>query len=511
MKLLLATKLTGKLILSVLISSMLVSFQGLFSFVDASSAKQTELNTASDTSLISSAISQPVDQTNNAEVPSKNNSLLSNTAAAFQLSSYAFGNPAGCAVTDPGYLSKDEMLASVQLDLNNSINFSERRINYIWNAAQNAMLDISNDPYVFEFAVDEFKPPLTYKGDTVATTFMEHGFVVWFRSYNGQFRLTVVSMLPGVYDSSWGEYVKAYWEKNGMPADEHIQPVMKKLPCHWVVDQGWVTNETLLSMFDLNWNMPDYLTAGRKFLAATCEEANRISQQEIGYWDAYSMCGPLAWRITKDANSFPYRIGNWYSSANLFTLANPRINGRPWLGFDPETYDLISVTDPMMGYDFEGRGNLQPGDIVYSYATLYVAKDGRYDHIFLVAGLGENNSRLSISNMVQNYPYQDCSIREIALYTPGDRENGVINHEWNDFGFGRTGTTGFDVLRWKWATYHLEGKPIQYTVRPGDTVETIAFDWKVSPQFILDANQITMDITLTPGQILNLPAPLPLQ
>jgi hypothetical protein len=221
------------------------------------------------------------------------------------------------------------------------------------------------------------------------------------------------------------------------------------------------------------------------------------------------MCGPLAWRIVKDANSFPYRLGNWYSNANLFTLANPRINGKPWLGFDPETYDLLSITDPMMGYDFAERGNLQPGDIVYSYATLYVADDGRYDHVFLVAGLGENNSRLSISNMVQNSPYQDCSIREVTLYTPGDRESGVINHEWNGFGFGRTGTTGFDVLRWKWITYHLEGKPMQYTVRMGDTIETIAFDWKVSPDSILNANQFTKDIYLTPGQVLTLPASLP--
>jgi hypothetical protein len=67
-------------------------------------------------------------------------------------------------------------------------------------------------------------------------------------------------------------------------------------------------------------------------------------------------------------------------------------------------------------------------------------------------------TRWTVSNMVRNSPYADCSIEEVPLYTPGDRENGVINHEWNGFGFGRTGTTGFDVFRWNWITYHIDGK-----------------------------------------------------
>lgn len=507
MKMLIAFKLTGKIIFSALISGLVISIQGLFPFFGGADTQQISMQVSWAPLSVSSANLQTAETIDIPESSANDGFLLTNFQPALQTNSYAFGNPAGCADRDPGYLTKNEMLADVQLDLGAVINFSERQINYIWNAPQNTMMDITNDPYVFEFLVDEFVPPFTYKADAVATALLNHGFVVWFRSYGGQFRLLAIPMLPAVYEFAWGEYVQAYWEKNDMPTDDRIQPVMKKLPCHWVVDQGWVTNETLQNMFDLNWNIPDYLTAGRKFLASTCKEANEISQQEIGYWDASSMCGPLTWRIVKDANSFPYRIGNWYSSARLFTAANPRINGRPWLGFDPETYDLTSITDPMMGYDFASRGNLQPGDIIYSYATLYVAKDGRFDHIFLVAGLGENGSRLSISNMVQNFPYPDCFIREISLYTPGDLENGVINHEWNNSGFGRTGTTGFDVLRWKWATYHLEGKPIQYTVRRGDTLETVAFDWKVSPQMILESNQFTNDVQLTPGQVLYLPVP----
>jgi hypothetical protein len=425
-------------------------------------------------------------------------------------SAYAFGNPAGCPIVDPGERSAAEMLAAAQSDLGNDVTFSDRRMNYIWNGPQNAMIGVENDPYVYEFSFNMYEPPFTYKADAVVTALLDQGFVVWFRYYDDNFRLLAVPMIPGVENSIWANYVASYWAPGGVPQDDRVEPVTKKLPCHWVLDRGYVSNETLHAMFDFNWNLPDYLTPGRNYLASSCEEANRISQQEIGYWDASSMCGPLAWTIVKNANSFPYRVGNWYASARLFTQANPRWNGRPWLGFDPETYDLISTEDPMIGYDFANRGNLQPGDIVYSYATLYVSNDGRFDHIFLVAGVDANNSRLSISNMVQNAPYADCSIREIALYTPGDRETGVINHEWNDHGYGRTGTTGFDILRWKWATYHLNGQSMPYTVRRGDTLETIAFDWKVSPQSLLEANPVTDFSQLNFGQVILLPTPGPL-
>jgi hypothetical protein len=424
--------------------------------------------------------------------------------------SYAFGNPAGCAPADPGDLTGAEMLANAQSDMGDGILFLERRMHYIWNGPQNAMTNVTDDPYVFEFSVDIFEPPFTYKADAVITALLNQGFVVWFRYYDGHFRLMAVPMIPGVQNSIWANYVSSYWTPGGVPQDDRVEPVTKKLPCHWVIDRGFVSAETLRAMFDFTWSIPDYLTPGRNYLASTCEEAYRVSQEEVGYWDATSMCGPLAWTIVKDANSFPYRVGNWYASASLFTLANPRWNGRPWVGFDPETYDLISTDEPLMGYDFAAKGDLQPGDIVYSFATLYVADDGQFDHIFLVAGVDANNSRLSISNMVQNAPYADCSIREIALYTPGDRETGVINHEWNDHGYGRTGTTGFDILRWKWATYHLNGQSMPYTVRRGDTLETIAFDWKVSPQSLLEANPVTDFSQLNFGQVILLPTPGPL-
>ncbi len=358
---------------------------------------------------------------------------------------------------------------------------------------------------------NEYQPPFSYKGDQTVAIFLQNGFAVWLRSYGGIFRLLAIPMIPGVEDSIWGDYLSAYWQKDGLPGDDTIVSVSKKLPCHWMIDEGYVSNETLVDIFDLDWQMPDYLEAGRKYLAGDCLEANRVSQEEIGWWDAASMCGPLTWQINYDANSFPYRIGSYDADARLFINANPRYwYGRPWNGFDPETFDLVVETDEKMaGYDFENKGNLFTGDILFSYATSgqWSKADGRFSHIFMVVGIGNNNERLSITNMIQNQDgINDCFIREITLYTPGDLESGVINYEWDNHGYGFTGRHGFDVFRWKWITYHHDGISREYTVRWGETLETIAFDWKISPASLADANQIAPDTPLVPGQQINLPS-----
>jgi hypothetical protein len=171
----------------------------------------------------------------------------------------------------------------------------------------------------------------------------------------------------------------------------------------------------------------------------------------------------------------------------------------------PKPLALTRHENPLPGFDFEKRGNLHVGDIIYSYSTLYV-QAGYFDHIMLVASIDENGARRTVSNMVRNHPYNDCSIEEVTLYTPGDRENGVFNKEWNGFGYGKTGNGGFDVFRWNWITHHISGTSQAYSVRWGDTLETIAFDWKLSPEQIAASNGLTLNAQLNPGQIISLPA-----
>ena len=318
-------------------STIAVSFLGLHSEKSADIA----ITNAVVQAVEINSISVPFQQGGEVQIQ-----LLPEVAA---VSPYAFGNPAGCSTSAPN-LTSAEMLANVQAQLP-ELDLASRRMDYIWNGTLNTMMDVKKDSFVFEFSVNLYQSPFTYLADKTVTVFLENGFVVWFRDYGGQFRLTAIPMVSGVYGSNWSEYVKAYWS-TGLPNDERIYPVMKKLPCHWMIDEGWVNNETVSAIFNLNWQIPDYVTDGRKYLASNCEEANRISQEQIGYWDAASMCGPLAWTLIKNANSFPYRIGSWYASAHIFEDANPKWNGRPWAGFDPETYDVIHTDTPMSSYDF---------------------------------------------------------------------------------------------------------------------------------------------------------------
>ncbi len=429
-----------------------------------------------------------------------------------KITSYAFNNPAGCAAVAPQGQTSLEMLETVQAQLGDEIDLSARRMTYIWNGSQESYVDVSADAFVYEFEVNEFQFPFTYKSDFMVTIFIQNGFVVWLRSYNGIFRLLAIPVVPDVEQSIWNDYLEAYWKRDGKPHDKFIIPVSKKIPCHWMIDENHVTNDSVGEMFVLDWHIPDYLTAGRQYLAGSCRDAYRVSQEEIGYWDATSMCGPLTWQITDDANSFPYRIGSYDASADLFISANPRYWGtRPWVGFGPETYDLVVRTkEQMAGYDFDTKGNLYVGDILFSYGSpdQWSMGGGNFSHIFMVAGIDENNARLAITNMVKNHlGVKDCFISEVSLYTPGDRVEGVINHEWNNHGYGITGKYGFDVFRWKWITHSIEGQSREYEVRWGETIETIAFDWKVSPENIIKVNHFLKEVQLNPGQLITIPAP----
>jgi hypothetical protein len=488
--------------IAIIFSQTLSSLQDVFTSSTSISAAETPFAPTNIPTAVETLQSAPVtDPATQAFVTPETISIQFEAPASLQ----PFANPAGCSITQPDP-NPAQMLANVQNALGAEYNLAERRQLYIWNGEQGSMLNVTDDPFVYEFIFNEFQHPLTYRGDKVATIFMTQGFVVWFREYTDSFRLLAIPMTDGVLQSSWASYVTSYWQQNGMPNDEKIYPVMKKLPCHWVVDAGYVSNETLTTMFNLGWNIPDYLTAGRQYLAGTCKEAYQVSQEKVGYWDATSMCGPLAWTIMRDANAFPYRIGSWTQNAAAFTGVNPRWNGQPWGTFDPETFTLFHIEERLAGYDFASKGNLYTGDVVYTFATLYVTP-GYFDHFFVVTNIDANSTRVTVSNMVRRTPYQDCSIEEVKLYTPGDRETGVLNYEWNGNGFGTTGTTGFDIFRWNWITYHANGQSIQHTVRWGETLETIAFDWKVSPESIMEVNQFPHDVQLVPGQIISLPAP----
>jgi hypothetical protein len=428
-------------------------------------------------------------------------------------SDYPYNNPAGCLTQAPA--SVDEMLNHVSVLMGKDFDLKAHQNFYVWNVFENTFINTTQDHFVREYDIDFAAPPQVYAADKIASAFQTSGFVVYLRKYSGHFRLLAIPMLNGVMETKWGKYVSTYWADAGSQPgmDRTLVPVRKKLPCQWVVDKGYVSAENLAKMFNFDWQLPDYVNEGQKYLAKNCKDTYAMAASIKNYngkyatQDGSAMCGPLAWVIMNDANSFPYRIGSWYENPSGFVGTDPRSNQLPWSMFPPDTFDKRVETIPMNGYDFERFGNLYPGDIIFSYgAPFHTQGSDSFHHIFLVTAINADNSRLSISNLVRNYPFKGCSIEEIVLYTPGDRSNGFINHEWAGYGFGRTGYYGFDVFRWKWITYHNEGKERDYVVRVGDTLETIGFDWKVDPAQIAGWNHLQTGTQLAVGQTLTLPA-----
>ncbi len=116
-------------------------------------------------------------------------------------------------------------------------------------------------------------------------------------------------MLPGVFESPWGDYVSSYWQKDGLPQDATIYPVAKKLPCHWMIDNSYVSNEQVEAIFDLDWSLPDFRNAGTSYLASGCQAANQIALEKMDTWSSSVMCGPLTWTILRDFKQLPLSDG----------------------------------------------------------------------------------------------------------------------------------------------------------------------------------------------------------
>ena len=206
MKILLATKLTAKFLLPIFASAILILTQagkGIFNLTDSSTP---ELHPESQSSTSTFDTLRPATQAvqpNQAEVVTD---TISYQVDSPVLPSYSFANPAGCSATQPD-LNPAQMLANVQNAIGNEYNLAERRQLYVWNGEQGSMLNVTNDPFIYEFTFNEFQHPLTYRGDKVATIFMTQGFVVWFREYSDSFRLTAIPMTDGVMQSAWAPYV----------------------------------------------------------------------------------------------------------------------------------------------------------------------------------------------------------------------------------------------------------------------------------------------------------------
>lgn len=202
------------------------------------------------TSLMKSDSSKATYPTNNPILRSPDKDAFPQTVSGLKV--YEFGEPAGCGKTLPD-TSPEVMLQNVQEELGENLRLDERQITHAWNGSLGSLIDITEDPFAFEFEINLHQPSLSGKNDQIVRIFVQNGFAVWSRFYQGTHRLLAVPMVPGVENSIWGDYVSSYWEKEGLPNDEKIIPIPKVIPCYWMIEQGLVSFEMVREIFDLDW------------------------------------------------------------------------------------------------------------------------------------------------------------------------------------------------------------------------------------------------------------------
>ncbi len=337
------------------------------------------------------------------------------------------------------------------------------------------------------------------------------GFATWYRQnpLAGE-HILAVRLRPGILDSEWGEYVRAYFAgSDTQPAnDPQILPTLKITPCRWMIAAGLAPDLAAGELENASWAQPDFQNAALAYLAPTDADAVEIAHQ-IGWLDGLNespalMCGPLAWAITATAGAFPPGYGAWYRSPKSFWLPKPSENGRPWSLFPPETYDLQRFNQPLASYDLN-QSPLEVGDLVYTYS----ASDG-FDHLLVVSESDPDGNRFSVTNLVQVKPKLAYSIQRVLLYKADDPAAGIYHNQWaNDRENGRTGDKGFEIFRWAWRAKDISGQPAQYRVRPGDSLPLVAARWRTPPQLIASANQLDPSAPLQIGQLLTIPPNLP--
>lgn len=335
------------------------------------------------------------------------------------------------------------------------------------------------------------------------------GFVTWLRRTPDQgLHILIIPLRdPLLLQSTWGNYVEAYWlSPTALPSgDPQILQSLKLPPCAWMVEQGFAPRA------DASWwaidaaGWPDYARAAEAYLAATNEDAARIARQIDWLGEKFpegpdTMCGPLSWSILHDAGAFPPGFGAWSVGAKVFWLAKPEENGRPWSLFPKDSYTVKRVSAPLGTFDFRDFP-LYPGDFVYTYSQL----DG-FDHMFVVTETDAAGNVYTVSNIVRINPEKHTTIERVLLLNMNDPLVGIARNEWaRDKVNGRTGHAGFEIFRWNWVEKDITGQDAQYTVMPGDTYGLIAARWRTPAGQIAEYNNDTIDSALTVGQVIIIP------
>ncbi|WP_322506605.1 LysM peptidoglycan-binding domain-containing protein [Anaerolinea sp.] len=412
--------------------------------------------------------------------------------------------PAGCrSMEAQSSQTPAEWLAYADALLGWTRPLAKRALPRIWHPQKKETLLSKEGVYAFD--VSDVRP--RYLIQNALNALHIAGFAAWLRrdAQNG-LEILAVPFTRQALEGVWEEYLRAYWlSPTSSPQGERIIPTMKLTPCRWMVDSDLAPNLPAGTMEQAHWELPDWAEAANAYLADTSEQAYRVAFRINWLGDGENegprtMCGPLAWSILCDAQSFPPGYGDWSEGPKTFWLPKPSVNGRPWSLFPPKTYLLQRFDEPAGTFDFS-RFPLVAGDVLY----LYGKGDG-FDHVVLVTEVDGQGNVYAVTNRVWVEPELRFAIQRVVLYNAHDPIVGILRNEWaKDRVNGRTGHGGFEVFRWRWRQKQLNGQPLQTTVEVGDTLPLLAMKWRTPPEQIAAANGLTNDTDLPVGMTVQIP------
>jgi hypothetical protein len=286
--------------------------------------------------------------------------------------------------------------------------------------------------------------------------------------------------------------------------DIHGGPII----CSWMLGSSFPFDVENLNQGRVGTPLGDWQESlrvtAKTFITKSSEETFDLAR-ELGYLggtyeDPSNMCGPLSAAILYEAGLLPVSVGPLVDPKS-FWLAHPQFNGRPWTLFPSNEYQVYRYKISTGRFDFS-EWPLCQGDVVFTYAG-----SGEFSHLLVVTEVDEQGRAYSVTNLAQ--PYGEYIVERVLLYNPSDNSQGTFRNQWaNDINLGRTGLGGFEVLRRKGACLQ-SGSLVNYTIRPGDTLQVIAERFNSVISAILEENGLAnWNTSINVNQTLQIPVNL---
>ncbi|MCJ7624312.1 MAG: LysM peptidoglycan-binding domain-containing protein, partial [Anaerolineaceae bacterium] len=320
------------------------------------------------------------------------------------------------------------------------------------------------------------------------------GFAAWFRDFDELYDGSPVHIhAVAIGDKQLsepaaqqldGEY-GYFYGYSGLPAsnwypseDRYGGPIY----CNWMSEMGYpdvVAVSEHLNEQGFREKISEVYTS---YITQSWEETILLAHNQLNLFYDYSpmnYSGHLMETVLKNLNLIPKDLSPDYKGMTIWQPTNKNNPDHLSLFTHPD-FELFEFSIPVMQFDFE-IWRLFPGDIVYVYPSSSISS--RNVRLFLITEVDEPGVvyGLGVKDLIEG----QFIIERLLLYDPLDINSGMFFENLLEFGNDST----FDILRLRRFIPDPD-EPFEYFVKPGDTLATIADEFFISVEAIVQINEI---------------------